>query len=155
VVLLVLQTGGTLFFYRVQQLWVQYKMAELAESVAGEEIKLAVGDYQRSKIDDNEILLDGKLYDVREVSITDGIVTLHAVLDEEEGRIIQKITKSAEHGKNKVQHKLIELLTMAYILPAEQLIYYYQEPGQNQFRAFQAYLPKNFKCVDAPPPKEA
>jgi len=121
--LLLLQSGGMLLIYEMQRAWVQNEMQQLItlSDTRFETIVLPIAEYEKSKINDREILLNGMFYDVKSISICGSRVELLAVHDAEEKSIMEKIMKEIGSGsrhKTPFPTALVNLLTLVYTHPS-------------------------------------
>lgn len=116
---LFLQSGGLLLFYAFQQQFVQVHMqAALNDpSAKFERLIISATDYGKSRINDFEICLNGKMYDVKSVKVMGAKVEMLALRDEGEENILDEIRKLICHSSDKnvpYPALLTKLSTLAY-----------------------------------------
>ena len=118
--LLVVQCGGLFLFYNVQLGWHQYKMSSLRlkESSDFEKIRLPYATYLKCLVEDHEVRIETKMFDVKSVRHYKDSVELTLVRDHREEQLLLAI-KSLLPARTDHQHKvpdyLLKLLTMNYL----------------------------------------
>ena len=118
--ILLLQTGGMVLIFKVQQCIAHFEMKHAISNNAtsSQTFSLSLSDF-KNKINENEFLIDGKLYDVISFSITGNNVQLVVINDKKEEDILEKIkgftAGISKHSKLPTQ--LVQLLALTYILP--------------------------------------
>lgn len=122
---LLLQAGGMLFIYRAQQCFVKYEMQKILNDSRTnfEKITLSLTDFKKCKINSEEISLNGKMYDIKSVSIVGDKAELLVVNDTWEEEIVVHINKFFNRNNQpntSDSKKLQQLLTMKYLSPANE-----------------------------------
>jgi hypothetical protein len=153
-----MQSGGMLLFYQLQQCSIQYRMQQVLNNgeTTFEKLTLILDDYAKSKISRDEIRLNGKMYDVRSVKFLKGKVELLAVCDMEEEDILEKINKLLKHStksKNSVPGYLISLSSLAYISPYTDHDFLFHETSRNIFHPYSETVTSRCPDIAFPPPK--
>ena len=99
--ILILQGGGMLLIYRIQQSYVQDNMIQSINSskTQFQEIVLSRSDYQLSRINASEITINNKLYDVKSVNISGDRVNLLVLNDSMEENILAKIAEFTNNSR--------------------------------------------------------
>ncbi|MBL7922968.1 MAG: hypothetical protein JNL88_02090 [Bacteroidia bacterium] len=118
-----LQSGGLLLFYSLQQQFVKVYAAErLRDPEAGfEKIVLTKEAYEAARVNAHEVLLDGKMYDVKAVRLQGEQVELLAIHDQEEESILEEIRKLVGHnGSRNISYPQLlgKLMAVFYQVPA-------------------------------------
>ena len=119
-IILLMQTGGILLFYKAQQAIVQKEMERDIDEIgtSSQKLSLTTKEYAVNKINDHEISISGKLYDIKSVKTLNGKIELVVINDTREEKILEDIKKLAEtcnrHNKNLPNH-CFNLLTLFYI----------------------------------------
>ena len=121
-----------------------------------EKISISLKEYATNKINDKEIFIKGKLYDIKSVNFSKGVAELLVVNDTKEEKILENIKKLAEsnhqHGKNLPYH-FLNLTALYYI--------YSESPGTSLLliflrTLFQSYcesITSHYPGIQSPPPK--
>jgi hypothetical protein len=157
-VLLLLQAGGLLLFYEVEQVYARWEMAEAMEeaSLPQEQITLTAGEYNKCKIGDDELRLNGKMYDIRSVKKVDGKVIVTAVCDEYEGRVLDRISRvlmGHDDGGKAIPSPLLELLSFVYLVPASYTIPFHFFESTEAFSYVNVTVLSRQGAILVPPPK--
>ncbi len=113
--------GGVLFVYNLEQFYIRHEMRAKVEcrKTVFEKITLSKNDYKRSRINSNEISLDGKMYDVKSVASVNDSIALLVINDSEETGILKKI-KEFINGINdplKIPNQLKKITFLIYLPP--------------------------------------
>lgn len=121
--LLLLQAGGLLVCYEVEQGMVCYRNECRAVKMAGRRHLLVLTDeeYTRSRVGKRDLRIGEQMYDIISMVRQDGRVYVTAVRDHKEERIIKRIAAIAGHtqqGAGAVPDGLLRLLSVVYVLPA-------------------------------------
>lgn len=113
-------SGGPLLIYRIQQQLVQKEIiATINKSVADvDKISLSGSDFEKARINSHEIIVDGKLYDIKSVVNSGNTVEISVINDTREENILENIrdfVKNTGKGDDQLPNKLVKLLTLDYI----------------------------------------
>jgi hypothetical protein len=122
IIILLLQSGGVLLFFQVQQCIVQYEMSEklINGKACFEKVTLTISEYKKFRIHSNEIVFDGKMYDVKTASVKNNTVELLVINDNEEEFILKKIKYAIKNSglpDGKLPIQLIKLISLFYLSP--------------------------------------
>ncbi len=101
--LLAFQAGGLLFIYSFQQQFIRQRMLKALEGNDEriEKLVLTKEVYRAAKVNHFEICMEGKMYDVKSVSMQDDTVELLAIHDKDEENILEEIRKLICHSSDK------------------------------------------------------
>jgi hypothetical protein len=156
--ILLLQTGGMLLVYKIQQFYVQYEMRLLVNDshTSFEKLLLSTADYQKSRINSHEISFQGNMYDVKSVKITGDIAELLVINDKKEKSLVKNIqdflTKTNQQ-KKELPEQLQKFLSLNY-LPADQdLTIVIPILSSNIFHAPKGNIFSDLSETPSPPPK--
>jgi hypothetical protein len=121
--LLLLQAGGLLVCYEVEQGMVRYRNECRAAKMAGRRhlLVLTERDYASARVGKRDLRIEGEMYDMVSMVRKDGRVYVTAVRDHKEERIMKRIAAIAGHtqqGAGAVPDGLLRLLSVVYVLPA-------------------------------------
>jgi len=112
-----------LFVYQLQQCRVQHamKQALLNSDTRFQKIVLSTKEYENNKISASEIAIEGKMYDVKSVRVSNNRVELLVLNDQNEEHILRKIVSffhpNNASPKRGFPHRLQQLFTLDYLLP--------------------------------------
>ena len=117
---LLLQTGGLLLIYKIQQYNVQRLMGMALNNneTIFKKLTLSLTDLQRYKVNSHELSIGDEMYDVKSINIIGDKVEMLALEDKDEESIVENIKKSTGTGNQPDQQlpgKLFELFTMLYM----------------------------------------
>ena len=121
-----------------------------------QKLTLSLSDYKKAKINSHEISVNGKMYDVKSISMSGDKVELLAINDSREDDIIDALGKSV--GGNEKQNKelpgrLARLLTSDYIFPSPIHIFLPEKNKQNNFYSLRENIISNSIEISSPPPR--
>lgn len=153
-----MQSGGLLLLFNIHHCYVRYGMTlklNDSETVFNKMI-LTAGEYRESRIRANEILVDGRMYDVKKAVVKGSMVELHVINDYEEENIIEKILEAAKSsglgGKNIPNH-LLKLVTLVYIPPSDEFTFYVPSFPANRNNNYVPGINSLYMRVSLPPPE--
>ena len=150
-------SGGFLLVYKIQQDFVQKEMHNVLNNKLkdSEKLTLSYSDYQNNKIDSHEILVQGKLYDIRSVIRTGNIVELQVINDSREEKILDNIkdlVNNSSNSKNHLPDHLLKWLNLLYISPVSvNSLFVRYSPFC--FRSFCEFIISHKTDICSPPPK--
>lgn len=110
-----------LLIYKTQEIAIQWHMAEVLESTEAcfEELSLSDDEYHKALIDKDELLISGKVYDIKSLHKSGERVVITAMEDKEEESVLRNIRKVVNsNGSKNIPDELLSLLTITYILPS-------------------------------------
>jgi hypothetical protein len=118
--ILLLQAGGMLLIYKVQQFTIQYEMrlALNSDESSFEKLILNIAEYRKSRVNSTEIYLNGNLYDVKSVIITGDTAELIVINDLKEKILLDSLKdflKKSNQSKKELPDQLQKLLAINYI----------------------------------------
>lgn len=119
--LLLLQAGGAMMCCQVQQVRVRWEQHEAMQrcSKPQERLELSEATWKQCRHGDDELQLNGVMYDVVRMDQHGTGVSLTVVRDEEEGEIMQLINRLLTGGGDSapLAPVVVSLLQAAYLLP--------------------------------------
>lgn len=156
--ILLLQAGGLLFLFHIQQVRVQKAALQQLDSNPGNTEKLALSpdEFYSARINDHEIRWNGRLYDFRAVSFSVEQVILSVFHDASEENIIDWIEALANAGGNQQSElpaHLVKLLTTTYLSTHSESISFFQPVHEFPFFQFDEQALSFSRDQDSPPPK--
>lgn len=118
------QTIGVVLLFQGQQYIIKQEMSNKLNQESDysklQKVVLSYQDYQKNKIDDNEIYIQGKLYDIKTIIHTRASVTLFVCYDNLEEEIIENIKdffSGTESIPSASKHVLYSIFSLIYIIP--------------------------------------
>ena len=146
-----------LLFYLMQQCYVQHEMQQLLNKNESRLEKLIVplADFQRNKICDNEILLNGKMYDIKSIKISVDHVELLALNDEKEEIILEtiKMLVNGNTTHNKIPQHIISFISLVFLAPVDDHQIYKIDLPFNYFYPVSENIISRQSEIFSPPPE--
>lgn len=158
-IILLLQSGGMLIIFNIEQAYVHTKMTEkLKDSKTSfEKIRITNEDYKKSRINRNEIFYKGKMYDIKSSAEDGEMIELLVIHDNEEDNILHKIKKiftGSSQPENKISNHIHHLISLSYISHFPEGLHVIPSRSANLF--YQANAGIVTTCLETlfPPPKQ-
>jgi hypothetical protein len=156
--ILLLQAGGMLFIYTIEQRIVREEMVELLESDEGdfENLTLTLDEYKSSLVDEKEISIDGKMYDIKSVEYSGSHVKLIVVNDSKEEGIlkgINNLTGRSNKQKDRVPGPLHQLRSLNYLAAEPEHSFYIPSQRIQTFFILSQHAISNGFDIATPPPE--
>lgn len=120
--LLFLQFGGGYVYFVGRLSSIRMEMREQLKTLPDHELTLLTlseSDYKKSKVDDHEVKVEGKMYDIARIERKNGTVLIFAKHDAAEDNLLsflQEVLHRATTDKKPLPHRFIQLLTLQFIL---------------------------------------
>ncbi len=147
-----------LLIFKAQQCYVQYEMHEKLKNsnTPFELLTLTFAEYQKSKINSNEISLNRKMYDIKSVDISGDSVRLLAINDYEEENILEKIKnfiEKSDPSNSALPNHLYKLITLVYLQVTAENVFYLPMQSINVFHSLSANISTSDSDIPSPPPR--
>ncbi len=153
---IVMQMGGLLLAYNMQQSIVRQHMIRLVQKKQKgfQKLTLTVSEFRKSRLKKDEICYDGKMYDVKSYSISDNVVDLLVVHDTKEEMVARKIARLVHSGKRQshMLDNLVHLLTLVYTCPVSESAFFFRQLTESSFCRFYENTISVSAAVISPPP---
>ena len=149
--------GFYIYFFTQLQVVRQEMRAKLKE-LPPEELELitlSVNEYQKAKVEEHEIKVGGKMYDIARIVEKNGNVLVYCLHDKAEDSLLaflDKILKLPLKDK-KTSPQLVKFTLLSYILP---LTFSWDNSATNLFNNFTQYhlhFSSFFPSLESPPPR--
>jgi hypothetical protein len=156
--ILFLQVAGSYIYFVVRLSGIRQEMREQIKHKPVDQLTvltLTPEEFQRAKVDDHEVKVNGKMYDIARIDVRETSVLVYALHDEAEDNLLallDEIVKRSSNDKKPVPSQLIQLITLIFV-PVENLF------PQNTMVAFahstdySETLESIFFTIDTPPPQ--
>jgi len=156
--LIFLQVGGGYVYFIARLSSIRLEMREQLRTLPDHELTLLTlseSDFKKAQVDDHEVKVDGKMYDIARIETRKGKVFVFAKHDEAEDNLlsfVQEILNRSANDKKPVPNQVIQLLTLDFVLienefPQNSSVYI--RHASVYVRAFYG----NPSLIDAPPPR--
>jgi len=156
--LLLIQVAGCYIYFVGRLAAIRTEMREQLKYLPDDQLtllKLTPEEFKKAKVDDHEVKVEGKMYDIARTTITKHHILVYAVHDEAEDNLLSfldEILKRSSTDKKPVPSQLEELITLIFI------------PAENQLPAacsmdliHSTHYSKTFlafdRIIDSPPPR--
>ena len=126
---MLMQSGGLLLIYEVRQCFTQYEMLELINNSKKkqETFLLTPAEFKNKRINNHEIYIDGKLYDIVSKKHSEKNIQILAIHDSEEENIISniKIAINRHTNQNKALPETITGMNTMLFIDQEALCFHF------------------------------
>lgn len=149
---------GFYVYFVVRQGQIRQEMRESIGMLPDEEFETFVFTmevYQKIKVNDHEVKIDGKMYDHSTPRFEDGKVVLFARHDKDEDNLISfisKIVNSSSEDKQPVPSQLLSFFSLTYLSP-EPLLLTVSEEGADLIDSYLLHDINRYFPVESPPPR--
>ncbi|MEO8149472.1 MAG: hypothetical protein ABI723_17665 [Bacteroidia bacterium] len=147
--------GGLLLFKVQQQINYWQVKEELKNSDKLIKLALNLDEYESSKVNEEEVLLNGKMYDVADIIFKDNTVTLFCLADFEENDLIDSFHEFRQKKSRKGESDLhvLKFLSLLYIQTSQHLTVDNFTTVVSHFSSYNKLFKPAFIAVESPPPK--
>ncbi len=115
--LVILQSGGMMMCYTIQQEMIREEMREemLRADTESELLVLTFEEYKSAKVDAREIRWDGQMFDVVSNKQEGGKVVLQVIRDHKEESLLRSLKKFIRHGREDKGRLLSGVLQLSFL----------------------------------------
>lgn len=158
--LLVLQAGGLLFYYEVEQAVVHYRQhrALTQHRFVQDVLVMSEDQYLQQREGEDELQVQGRIYDVLAVKKVNSTMYITAVRDKEEEDVLHRIAAlvgGLQQQQSTVPDVLMKLLSFVYLLPDVYSVPPLFGSPQQVYAPFTVLLSDRHLSVVPPPPDPA
>jgi len=155
---LLLQVAGSYVYFIVRLSGIRQEMREQLKYRSAEELTLLVltpEEFRKSKVDDHEVKVNEKMYDIARIVVAENKVLVYALHDEAEDNLLallHEMVKRSSKDKKPVPSQLIQLLTLMFIPVEDQLL----QNNRINYTHYTAYTETTISfasAIDSPPPR--
>ncbi len=156
--ILLLQAGGMFLIYKMQQYYVQCEMKQSLTNNRTQFLKIIISlrDYQKCKINADEVIIKDKMYDVKSVRLSVNNVELLVINDSKEENILKKMmeyTTSTKHPDTDFLNYLNRLLSVSYLFQETYCNFVIYPSSVDNFLQLTKNIISTFVEIPSPPPK--
>ncbi len=156
--LLLLQAAGCYVYFIARLTAIRIEMREQLNHLPDDQLTLLTltfEEYQKAKVDDHEVKVNGKMYDIARLIVQKDKVLVYAKHDEAEDNLLSfldEIVKRSTNDKKPVPSQLEQLLTLIFLPTENQLpvnssvALIHATEYTRSFLAFD-------RMIDSPPPR--
>jgi hypothetical protein len=156
--LFLLHFAGVYTYFGFRLMTIRQEMRELLKATPEEELKLiqlTKSEYQKSLHEEDELELNGKMYDIARVEVKDGAYFVYALHDSAEDNLLSfldEILKRSSSDKKPVPSQLFGFISLVY-LPCQPDFKLATDCAYWKSTPYVAFLSDQALTVDSPPPK--
>lgn len=156
--ILLIQVSGCYVYFIARLTSIRIEMREQLKNLPDNQLTLltlTTAEYHKAKVDDHEVKVNGKMYDIARVIINKDSVMVYAIHDEAEDNLLSfldEIVKRSINDKKPVPSQLIHLLTLIFIPIENQLSVNSSVTFIHATKYTQSYL-AFARLIDSPPPR--
>lgn len=156
--ILLLQVAGSYVYFIVRLSGIRNEMREQLKHKPDEELTLLTltsQEFRKAKVDDHEVKVNGKMYDIARIFVKNDKVLVYALHDEAEDNLLallNEMVKRSSNDKKPVPSQLIQLLTLIFV-PVESLSLQNSSTIFIYSTAYSETLLSFFSIIDSPPPR--
>jgi hypothetical protein len=157
--ILFVNSAGFYVYYVVQLQQIHAEMRERLRYLPDDELELFVlstKKYQDSKVDENELKLGGKMYDIARVKLKDDLVFVYCVHDKKEDNLltlIGTIVSEPLEDRSDIPVTVMNFISLIFLSES----YHYQSWKQADVDSDSLYLfsiQLHTPRIDCPPPRQ-
>ncbi len=146
-----------MLFYQAQRNAVYSEMHEerLVEKSRLQQLTMDIATLEAAWSGKDEIFYQGQMYDVQELTLRGDTAVLKVVNDKKEQKLVAQIDKlgGKEKSKSEFMKRLMQLMTQAYVPPAEQALSFCSVAESARFSPLRTSILSHKAQVLSPPPK--
>lgn len=156
--LFVLHFAGVYTYFGVRLMAIRQEMRLLLKATPDEKlelIQLTKSEYQKSLHEEDELELNGKMYDIARVEVKEGIYFVYALHDRAEDNLLgflNEVLKRSSSDKKPVPSQLVSFMTWVY-LPVEHPFNFSGEKASNTSFHYCNLYSSIESPLNTPPPK--
>ncbi len=120
--ILLLQVAGSYVYFVVRLLGIRHEMREQLKDKPDEHLTLltlTADEYRKAKVNDHEVRVNEKMYDIARTVVKDNKVLVYALHDEAEDNLLallNEMVKRSSKDKKPVPSQLIQLLSLQFVI---------------------------------------
>jgi hypothetical protein len=160
IILLFLQSGGMLMFYKMEQQIQQYRMERILENEKThlQNFTLSMNEFLSSRLSGKEILIKGRMYDLKSYSFHGNTVKIVAMHDKAEERILSAIKialKTENHHDSGMLVRIVKLISLDYTFPSALRMTFLYHDLQKLLPVYCEIIDSRIPDILTPPPRIA
>jgi hypothetical protein len=156
--ILLLQVAGSYVYFVVRLTAIRQEMREELKHKPDEQLTLLTlsdDEYRKAKVNDHEVKVNQKMYDIARIVVQNDKVLVYALHDEAEDNLLallhEMVTRSSK-DKKPVPSQLIQLLTLMF-LPIEDQPIKNSKIVSSHNTAYSETITSFSSAIDSPPPR--
>ncbi|MFZ6011154.1 MAG: hypothetical protein ACOYXT_12480 [Bacteroidota bacterium] len=160
VILIFLCNGAGFYVYYCLQL--QQIRSEMREALKLrpdhelEILQLTIQQFEEASVDENEILFNGKMYDIARVEKAEKEVKIYCLHDEKEDSLLtlldEVVSKPMKH-KDSLPGQIFQFISLIYVVPPEEIVFETQFFGEYLISRYEFSIQDFHRDIMTPPPR--
>ena len=156
--ILFLQVAGSYVYFIVRLSGIRSEMREQLKDKPDDELTLLTltsSEYRKAKVNDHEVNVNEKMYDIARIVIQDDQVLVYALHDEAEDNLLallNEMVKRSSKDKKPIPSQLIQLLTLQFVIIENTLPAVSATPVEHT-TAYTVSIPAFISFIESPPPR--
>jgi hypothetical protein len=156
--ILLIQVSGCYVYFITRLTAIRIEMREQLNHLPDDQLTLltlTTEEYHKAKVDDHEVKVNGKMYDIARVIFHKDNVLVYAIHDEAEDDLLSfldEIVKRSANDKKPLPSQLVQLLTLIFLPTENQLPVNSSVAFIHATKYTQSYL-AFARLIDSPPPR--
>lgn len=153
-----LQVTGCYLYFAIRLSAIRLEMREQLRHLPAEQLTLFTltpEEFKQARVEDHEIKVNGKMYDIARVEVQDNLIQVYALHDEAEDNLLSflsELVNRSTNDKKPIPDQLINLLALEFLLEKNSL------PANcwqtiNHESAYRAKSSSTFYTNETPPPR--
>lgn len=121
-------------------------------------LELSLADYQAAKVDEHEVKIDGKMYDISRFEKKGNQVVLYALQDEAEDNLfslLDEITKRTSDDKARASATMIQFTALLFLIPNSASHSLAVADTVYAKTGYQFSISSLHRAIESPPPRRA
>jgi hypothetical protein len=157
--ILLFNSAGFYVYYAAQLQNIRHEMREALKYLPDNELQLfkfTKEVFEQAKVDEHELKINGKMYDIARVENRKGLLYVFCRHDEKEDNLIKLlhhvVTAPVKHDSDSLPHVISQYLSLVYIVP-DCSPWIFAWPTDDRVAIPFQFVSKVFQAViDSPPP---
>lgn len=156
--LFLLHFAGVYTYFGVRLMAIRQEMKAKLKTLPDEQLEkivLSKKDFQKIDIEENEIELNGKMYDIAKVEEKGNQYIVYALHDEHEDNLLSfldEIVKRSSNDKKPVPSQLLQFISLVFI-PSSNSFSFGQTITEKHFCLYSNLYSSFRSSIESPPPK--
>ncbi len=156
--LFLLHFAGVYTYFGVRLVAIRQEMKAKLKALPKEQLEkiiLSKRDFQKVDVEENEIELNGKMYDIAKMEEKGNEYIVYALHDEHEDNLVSflnEIVKRSSNDKKPVPSQLLQFLSLVFI-PTQNNFCFYQKSYQKHFYQYSNLYLSFRTSIGSPPPQ--
>jgi hypothetical protein len=154
--ILLANSGGFYVYYIVHLQQIKSEMREGLHHLPDHKLEvltLSLNEYKEAQVDDDEIQVNGKMYDIARMKISRGSVKIFCIHDEKEDDLLALLSEiiSKPIKRDGIPDAVLQFITLLYVAPP-QVALFNTVANKQFFTVYYFSCKEAFEKTESPPP---